>query len=197
MARSVFVTGTLEIGTAFTDIESGQLFPIKKRGNRRNLENKMETGTWRSVTRMLLVTIWSSHFSLVSAIEFDINESPNLVMEYHWDLQQPNARVRLSSLHLDYGKRWPDLDESFDASESSGPVALLQLKSEHVYFPAVRPVPLDESYRFSFSLPQWLCPRRKRNHHSKSFIRQMSLPDSSVSHSFAHGSARTQFPPVN
>lgn len=45
MARSVFVTGTLEIGTAFTDIESGQLFPIKKRGNRRNLENKMETGT--------------------------------------------------------------------------------------------------------------------------------------------------------
>lgn len=117
-------------------------------------------------------------------------------MEYHWDLQQPSASVRFSSLHLNYGKRWPDLNESFDASESSGPVALIQLKSEHICFPAVRPVPLDEGYKLSFSLTQWLCPRRKRSRHPNSHIHRIPLSESSVDHSFVYGSALAQFPPV-
>ena len=115
-------------------------------------------------------------------------------MEYHWDLRQASASVRFSSLGLglDYGRRWPDADESFDASETSTTVSLLQLKSRQICCSAaVRPTLVDDDMVAGFSLGRWLCPRRKRPPRSDAHLTSLMfhhrpLPPLPLGHQFTY-----------
>lgn len=95
----------------------------------------------------------------------------NMERSYRWDVQEQSGCISFSSFGVTITKRPLDLlDESFDRSDVSCPVSLVQLDKSHSPIVAkkqVLPVPAvvadkpsqHVDHRGFFSLSDWLCTR--------------------------------------
>lgn len=79
---------------------------------------------------------------------------------YKWDVQEQSASISFSSFGVTLTKRPLDLlDESFERSDQSAPVSLIQLSQGQVF--ARRSTPPD-SRKANFSIGEWFCPKLSR-----------------------------------
>lgn len=81
---------------------------------------------------------------------------------YKWDVQEQSASISFSSFGLTLTKRPLDLlDESFERSDQSAPVSLIQL-SQGPIFARRESAQSSDDKKVNFSLCEWFCPKLSR-----------------------------------
>lgn len=82
---------------------------------------------------------------------------------YKWDVQEQSASISFSSFGLTIKRPLDLLDESFERSDHSGPVSLIQLSQGPVIARRenIRP-PIDDRSKANFSISEWFCPKLSR-----------------------------------